>query len=309
MNTKTTPKDFFLHLGATIALYTVAIAFINLAFTAIDRILPDALNNYFNANSLIWPISMLIVVAPILYLLEWMIARDILKIVEKSEVWIRKWRIYLTLFLAGVSMVVDLIVLINTYLSGEITSRFIYKVLVILVVSGIIFAYYILAKSTPSPKGNRWLMILSWSGIVIIAAVIVGGFIVVGSPTKQRTLRFDQQRVSDLTDIQYKVLDYANKNGKIPSTLSELANSGIRVPLDPRSNNSYEYTPITSLGGFELCATFSLPSINDNFSKPYAVPTSPLSFRYNWDHGAGRVCFSQDITEQITPVVPVKALK
>ncbi|MDE1967109.1 MAG: hypothetical protein KGI45_03505, partial [Patescibacteria group bacterium] len=64
---KASPKDFFLHLGATIALYAGAIALINLAFTILNKLFPDALNPYWNAGSVIWPISMLIVLVPVLY--------------------------------------------------------------------------------------------------------------------------------------------------------------------------------------------------------------------------------------------------
>ena len=65
MNPKTTPRDFFLHLGATIALYAAATALINLSFSIIDYLQPDALANYFSASSIAWPISMLVVLAPI----------------------------------------------------------------------------------------------------------------------------------------------------------------------------------------------------------------------------------------------------
>ena len=72
-----------------------------------------------------------------LYLAEWFIVRDIAKVPEKADIWIRRWRIYLTLFLAVVLIGGDLIALINTYLNGEITARFIYKVIVIILKSRI----------------------------------------------------------------------------------------------------------------------------------------------------------------------------
>ena len=178
MNTNTTPKDFFLHLGATIALYASAIALMNLAFETINRALPDALANYFSANSIVWPISMLIVLVPVLYVIEWLIGRDISKMVEKRDVWIRRWRIYLTLFLTGATIAGDLIVLINTYLNGEISSRLIYKVLIVLIVSAVIFAYYLLERIADSPRNKKWKMILAGLGIILVIAGIVSGFII-----------------------------------------------------------------------------------------------------------------------------------
>src|SRR6202043_1385867 len=98
VNAKTTPKDFFLHLGAVIALYSSAIALMNLAFMIADSLLPDSLSGSPFTGSIVWPISILIVLVPILYVLEWLIARDLVQMPEKRTVWVRRWRIYLTLF-------------------------------------------------------------------------------------------------------------------------------------------------------------------------------------------------------------------
>ena len=176
--TKTTPKDFFLHLGATTALYASAIALINLAFSTVNYALPDALAGYFSVSSVVWPISTLIVLIPILYVLEWVIRRDIVKIPEKREVWIRRWRIYLTLFLTGATIAGDLIALINTYLNGEISARFIYKILIVLVISAVIFSYYILERMSDSGRSRKFLILLAWVGIILTVAAIVAGFVV-----------------------------------------------------------------------------------------------------------------------------------
>lgn len=206
---KTTPRDFFLHLGATIALYASTVALINLAFEIVNRILPDALNDYSylyyyaNNNSIVWPISMLVVLVPILYCLEWVTARDVLKTPEKKDIWIRRWRIYLTLFLTGATIVIDLITLIDTYLNGEITARFIWKVVIILVISASIFVYYLLSRmsnestSSSNPTANKKeRSILAWLGIIMVIAGIADGFIVIGLPTDQRALRLEQQKIN-----------------------------------------------------------------------------------------------------------------
>src|SRR6185369_13216035 len=142
MTPKTTPKDFFLHLGATVALYAAAVALINLWFSLINYYFPDVLAGYFYGNSVALPISSLVILVPILYLLEWLIIKDIRKMPEKADIWVRRWRIYLTLFLATILMAGDLIALINTFLNGEITARFVWKVVVILLVAGCVGKYY-----------------------------------------------------------------------------------------------------------------------------------------------------------------------
>ncbi len=239
MPSKTTPKDFFLHLGAVVALYASAIALINLCFSIVDYYNPDALaasaSWRISASSIAWPVSMLVVLIPVLYVLEWLIGRDLIKSPEKKEIWIRRWRIYLTLFLAGATIIGDLITLINTYLNGEITSRFVYKIIIVLLVAGVILAYYLLARAVESLKAKNWRKALAWLGIIVVLIGIIGGFMVVGSPTKQRELRFDSQRVNDLSNIQYQIVNYWQKKGTLPSVLSDLNDSIIRIHCSSRS--------------------------------------------------------------------------
>ena len=305
MNNTTTPKDFFLHLGATIALYVTAIALMNLAFTIIDKVLPDALSMYWNSSSIVWPISILIVLTPLLYTLEWLIAHDIEKMQEKREIWIRRWRIYLTLFLTGATIAGDFIVLINTYLNGEISARFVYKVLIVLIVSAVIFAYYILIKTTDSERSKTWLRVLSITGIVLVLVAIVGGFIVVGSPSTQRAIRFDQQRINDLSSIQWQIVNTFQNTGNIPTSITVLNDpiSGFIIPVDPDTKTPYEYI-IKGKMEFELCATFSLPSSdisNLNYKPIYGVSDMTDS---NWSHPeAGRTCFSRTIDPMKYPIM------
>ena len=314
MNNKTTPKDFFLHLSATAFLYTAVIALINLAFEVINRILPDALQTFYNAGSLVWPISILIVMVPVTYVIEWLINRDISKMPEKRGIWIRRWRIYLTLFLTGVTIIVDIITLINTYLNGEISGRFIYKVLIVLVVSGVVFAYYILDKDKALGRAKIWRSVLMWFGVVIIVIAIVAGFIIVGSPNKQRSLRFDQQRLNDLQNIQYQITNYWQKTGNLPATLSEMYDplSGFTLPRDPKSNVQYEYS-VKSSTSFSLCATFDLGTdqVGSVNGQPY-LKTMPNILQStgessSWDHGVGRACFERTIDPRLYPPITPKS--
>jgi hypothetical protein len=307
--TKTTPKDFFLHLGATIALYTAVIALINLYFTVINYYFPDALAGYYFSSSIAWPVSMLIVVIPILYILEWLIKKDIRSMPDKSEVWIRRWRIYLTLFLGGIVIAGDLISLINTYLNGEISIRFVYKFLVILIVTSIVFAYYIFEKIG---KYNKARVVLSCVAILIALIGIVLGFMIVGSPTKQRSIRFDNQRVSDLQNIQWQIVNYWQQKGKLPNSLDEVKDpiSGVTIPVDPESNNPYKYSVINATK-FELCATFDLDQQDIKGRGEFGYGGGPVftDMAYpivpenvNWMHSAGNVCFERTIDPDKYPI-------
>lgn len=315
--TKTTPKDFFLHLGAVVALYTAAGALINLAFSIINYFNPDQLAGNFYANSVAWPISILVVLVPILYVLEWLINRDIAKVPEKADLWIRRWRIFLTLFLVIVLVGGDLIVLINVYLNGEISSRFVYKAIVILLVGGSIGKYYFFSLYSNFKWAKMSRVANAWFGIVIVLIAIIFGFVAVGSPSKQRAIRFDNQRVNDLSNIQWQVLNYWQTKGVLPTTLDSLKDSisGNTIPTDPENKSVYVYN-IKGDKKFEICATFSLKTIDTKGQGKYgggisysrdsiAYPHYPGSNENDtWLHEAGRTCFERTIDPERYPPRP-----
>lgn len=313
--TKTTPKDFFLHLGATIALYVSVGALVNLVYAIINNRFPDALAGYFYAGSIAWPISMLIVLVPILYVLEWLIKKDIDVVPEKKEIWVRRWRIYLTIFIGGAIMAGDLVALINTYLNGEISVRFFYKFLALLVIIGVIFTYYILNRSWKAPKTRKTLAVIA---LVIVLVSIVGGFLIAGSPTKQRDIRFDNQRVNDLQNTQWQITTYWQTKGKLPVQLSDLndAISGVRVATDPQTEAQYEYS-VKGERSFELCATFlrdyeDMKGRGAYYAGGYGyAPRADISVSYpaggvgeTWMYKAGRNCFQRTIDPDRFPPAP-----
>lgn len=315
---KTTPKDFFLHLGATVVLYAAAIALINLSFSVINYAIPDALAGSFYGNSIAWPISMLLVLVPLLYVLEWFIHRDYKTMPEKMSLWIRKWRIHLTLFLAGATIVGDLIALINTYLSGELTARFGYKVLAILIICGVIFTYYLLDRRDAAESGKKARYTLAGAGLVIVLVAIIGGFVAVGSPGTQRAYRLDGQRVNDLASIQSQLISYWMTKGQLPTALDELNDGlyGMTLPTDPETKSSYSYTKNASTT-FQLCANFDRPTQDikgrGEFGGGYyggidmAYPSRIYPYdgtNDNWKHEVGQVCFTRTIDPERYPVQP-----
>ena len=314
---KTTPKDFFLHLGAVVALYITATALISLSFSIINYYFPDVLAGYFYGNSVAWPISMLIVLVPALYIIEWLINRDILRMPEKKDLWIRKWRVYLIIFSAIVLIGGDLITLINTYLNGEITSRFVYKIIVILLVGGVVGKYYFFSLYSEMKWSKFVTKVNPVFGIVLTAAAVVMGFVAVGSPATQRAYRLDSQRINDLTTIQYQIINYWQQKAKLPLALADLNDSisGFTIPTDPETKAEYSYTSkgVTSTKdapngiSFELCATFSRATQDGKGRGDYyggsigvSYPVYDSSYPIigggdNWKHEAGQSCFLRTI--------------
>lgn len=320
MNNKITPRDFFLHLGATVALYVAAGSLINLAFSLINYWKPDELAGYFYGGSIALPMAILIIVTPILYILEWVINKDIRVMPEKKDLWIRRWRIFLTLFLAVVVLGGDLISLLNTYFNGEITARFVYKVVAVLLVAGAIGKYYFFSLYENARFAGAARRINIWAGIILVLAAIVCGFIVVGPPTKQRDLRFDAERINDLSNIQWQVISYYQRKEALPNDLDDLIDAiqNPSIPTDPETKVEYEYA--NKGNAFELCAVFALPTPDikgrgeyyggrGGVAYPMMIDSSyPYPEGDAWKHEAGRVCFDRPVDPERFPPYPKERL-
>jgi len=317
---KTTPKDFFVFIGSMAALYGSAVSLINLLFEIINASFPDALNfSYDNFSSgMRWSIASLIIVFPVYIFLSRFINKDLAANFLKKNLGVKKWLTYLTLFVAGVTIITDLILLINTFLGGEITARFAFKILAVLIVAGTIFAYYFYdLKRDVGQKSNK-IKLLAWAVSFAVLASIVGGFFIMGSPFTLRMKRFDERRVNDLQNIQYQIVNFYQRKGVLPNNLNELKDpiAGFNIPLDPDSAASYGYekvsdSPIGEAGlSFKLCADFSLASGAEIDSK-YMTRSAPvfLGDSYdsyldeNWQHKKGLICFDRKIDKDLYPIL------
>src|SRR3989344_3583174 len=188
---KTSPKDFFLHLGVIATLYTIAISFINLAWRIIDNVFPAGNFYYdFSGRSISGPVATLIVVFPIFIILSWFLNKEYKNSPEKRNLWVRKWLVYITLFVAGIVIIVDLIVILIQFLGGNlITTGFILKAFSVLAVALAIFGYYITdLREKMTPKVSK---MSAWISGLIVLGLIITGFSIMGSPRTQRLLNYD----------------------------------------------------------------------------------------------------------------------
>jgi len=145
---KTSPRDFFLHLLSIVLLYASAIAFITLVFQYINLLIPDVYQDGFWTSDGIkgfarGALATLIVVFPIYVWVSWFLNNDYAKNPEKRDLRIRKWLLYFTLFIAAIVIVVDFVSLVRSFLEGELSVRFLLKVLTVGFVAGSIFGYYL----------------------------------------------------------------------------------------------------------------------------------------------------------------------
>lgn len=303
---KTTPKDFFLWAGAMIALYVSVFSFLALMFEYIDRAFPDPLEYYVDPYSglIRFSIAALAVLFPAFLGLMVLIRKDIAKTPEKQDLWVRRWALHLTLFVAGITIAIDLVTLVNTYLGGDITARFGLKVLIVLLVAVGGFLHFLAdlrGHWQASPRKAQ--MIGLFAGIAVIATII-SGVLIMGTPSQVRMYKLDASRVSDLQSIQWQVVNYWQSKEALPNNLTELSDpiSGYSLPVDPETGESYTYKYVSTYT-FELCANFAAQSQEGTQQASIARPTKYGGIEQDsWWHTEGENCFTRTIDPDLYPV-------
>ena len=144
-------REAFLYLTLFATLYVSAYNLGTLLFEFINRAFPDPLEHTRNWGDykiwsdvqIRWAVSSLITAFPVFLYVSGVIARLLRKDPSKRDSRVRKWLTYVTLFLAALVVVGDLTALINGVLGGELTTRFVLKVLTVAAIAGAVFGYYL----------------------------------------------------------------------------------------------------------------------------------------------------------------------
>lgn len=307
------PREVFFHLLGFASLYVSVITLIALLFAYTDYLFPDRLDFYLSGtlDQIRWSSSVLIIIFPVFIFISWMFSKEFAQAPEKREQRFRKWLIYFTLFVAAVAIIIDLIMLVFNFYSGELTVRFFWKILIVLLMTAGVFGYY-REELNRSDRKIAWFGTWAWITSAIVAVALVGGFLMVGSPATQRARRFDDQRAGHLQSLQWQIVNYWQQKSALPVTLDDLRDSlsGFVPPRDPETDASYEYGVVDEADRkFQLCATFKTSSnLYRRSINPLAtVPERHRDFSIqNWDHEGGRVCFERLIDLDLYSKYPVK---
>ena len=102
-----------------------------------------------------WSVSSIIVAFPIFLYLSTLTNREVRHDPAKRASKVRRQLTYLTLFVAAAFIIGDLIAFLNDLLAGELTVRFVLKVLTVAVIASALFLYYLrdlrLLERQPAP--------------------------------------------------------------------------------------------------------------------------------------------------------------
>jgi hypothetical protein len=142
-------RDAFWYLLMFATLYWSAFYLADLLFGFINRAYPDQANlSYYGDNTeyvergIRWATAALIVAFPVFIFAALKIGREVAADPTRRNSAMRKWLTYLTLLLAASAIVGDGVTLVYNMLSGELTVRFILKVVVVAVIAAAVFGYY-----------------------------------------------------------------------------------------------------------------------------------------------------------------------
>lgn len=131
--------------------------------------------------------------------------------------------------------------------------------------------------------------------VLAALAALVAGLVMAGSPERERSLRYDQERSSELQALSSMARTAYAEDGALPRTIDDLVGrhpEAKSFASDPRTGLPYEYRPVGH-DAYELCANFDLPS--ESQSRPLPPMKPDAAYADYWTHQSGRTCWTERV--------------
>jgi hypothetical protein len=153
-------REAFMYLVLFGTLYTSAYYLGDLIFDIINLSFPDPAQEAeryatYTQQSMRWSISSLIVAFPVFLYLSWLTERDVRRDPVKRASKVRRWLTYLTLFASACALIGDVTTLVYNALGGELTIRFLLKIVTVALIAGTAFIYYLRDLRQDEGEGAR----------------------------------------------------------------------------------------------------------------------------------------------------------
>jgi len=307
MNNQHNAKYAFYYLLSLAALIFMTVSIGMIVFSIIDKIIPDILvyNNYYSIDGrLKFAISALLISGPIFYWMSFLINRGLHIGELEKESGIRRWLTYFIILISSLIILGSFVSLINSFLSGELTTRFILKAGVVMLIAGVSFSFYLYDIKRINPeKPDKVIKGFLLITLILTLGAFIAAWFFVESPKEARARRLDEALLNNISILENAVNSYYNYNQALPESLTDLTADSrlyyldINNFFDPETRELIEYNRIGDvyLGatGFELCATFRT-SNRANQDKP-----SYLSVNKNREHDKGYQCLPGVLWEKL----------
>lgn len=281
--------DAFLNLLALVTMVWSAIAFGGTVFQIINKFFGEAALGYesvYRLQALQFMVASVIIVVPIFLAAIGILHKQYKLKKLNNQSGVHRWLTYLMLFVAVCNIIGSLIALVYRLLAGDYTIAFILKALTVLVIALGIFGYHFYDLRRQDYLKRSQVSIGTFSAVVVLSVIaVITAFFIVGSPQQSRALKFDAQRVNDLSNLKYQIENYYRQNKALPADLSD---PQFERFLDPETKQSYDYN-VVSKDQYELCATFGLDAPKDD---PYTYGNDEWRF-----HKAGYQCYTVRVTD------------
>jgi len=142
-------REAFVYLVLFSTLYVSAFNLGSLLFQLIGRALPDpSVDPVFalgaSREAIRWSISLLTVTFPVFVFVSWTNDKAVRRDPSRRLSKVRRWLTYLTLFVAAGILIGDVTGIVYNVLSGEMTLRFVLKVLTVAAIAGSVFGYFLM---------------------------------------------------------------------------------------------------------------------------------------------------------------------
>lgn len=285
------PKYAFYYFLSLISLIFLAISSVLIIFEIIDRSVIDALsNNFSNQNTLRFGISAILISAPIFFLSVNLINKGLKKKEIEKDSSLRNWLTYFILFVSAVIILGSLIGIINSFLSGEITLKFVLQMITVVIISALIFSFYLYdIKRENISGGDRVIRIFFISTLSLVVAIFVSSWFFVESPKVARDRKADNQVMQNISIIESYVNEYYEENEVLPENLDNLDSV--------RYSESVEGVEYNKLGDkeFELCADFKTDSYESQRSATYYPGKNSRAYTKGWNCFEGNLWIENNI--------------
>lgn len=297
MSKNDSAKYAFLYLLSLVALIFMSISVGIIVFQIINKEIVDIINQYsgsYSDGAMKFAISAIIVSTPIYYFTSRQIYKSLRNGNLHKDAGVRRWLTYFILLISVVVMIGFLIATINSFLEGDLTTKFVLKTLTALLISGSVFLFYLydIRREEVEGKKDKVISYSAWGSLLVVLVVFVASWLAVESPQETRNKKIDSEIISDFYQINAAIRDYYTLNEKLPDNLEVLMDSEISYRLSaesfqhPVTSTNYEYS-IEADDEYRICADFLTSTLEDQSNAYYGA---------EYNHDQGRQCFSQKVT-------------
>ena len=300
-------KFAFFYILSLAALIFTSLSTGMVIFQIINKYIPDPIGRFgegFSSDLLRFAIAALIVAAPLFFLTSRQIYKNLFKGVLAKDAGVRKSLTYLILLVSSFIIMGWFIGLINNYLGGELTIKFILKAIASVVISAIAFTFYLydIRRDKVVGQKDNVIKMYFYGSLIIIIAAFASALLIVESPKQARDRKLDNAILEDFSTISNGLNNYYSDNQKLPATLEELKFEVLFMTednlRDPDTSQAYEYI-VMGDKKYQLCAVFRTSNVDYQ-------DVNIQFYRETWPHKAGKQCIEKSIERSIEQVIEQK---